>query len=323
MFKLGGNYIDLIIILVLFYFATEAWRHGFWVILADFISFLGSILISLSFYKYASLFLRSNFSLSNSVSNALGFLATAIITEGILGFILAKFLHKVPEKLREHPLLKIAATIPAIGEGLILIAFILTLAVAFPIRSSIKADIVRSRLGSVILEKTVVVERSVNEIFGGVIEDSLTYLTVKPGSRESISVPTQSNNLKTDTEGAREMFSLINKERNKLGTPELIWNEKTAKISENYATYMWENHYFGHVSLDGKDVGDRLKEAKINYSVAGENLALAPTVISAHNGLMSSQGHRENILDIKFTKVGIGVIDNGIYGKIFVQVFTD
>lgn len=320
---LRGNYIDLIIILVLFYFATEAWRHGFWVILIDFISFLGSILISLSFYKYASIFLRSNFSLSNSISNALGFLATAIITEGVLGFILAKFLHKVPEKLREHTLLRIAAMIPAIGEGLVLIAFILTLAVAFPIRPSIKTDIVRSRLGGVILAKTVGVERLVNEVFGGVIEDSLTYLTVKPGSRESVSLPTSSNNLKVDEESAKEMFSLINKERNKLGIPELTWNEKIAKISENYAIYMWENHYFGHVSLDGKDVGDRLKEAKINYSVAGENLALAPTVISAYNGLMSSQGHKDNILNTEFKKVGIGVMDNGIYGKIFVQVFTD
>lgn len=320
---LKGNYIDLIIILVLFYFATEAWRHGFWVILVDFVSFLGSILISLSFYKYAALFLRSNFSLSNSVSNALGFLATAIITEGILGFILAKFLHKVPEKLRERTFLKIAAVIPAIGEGLILIAFILTLAVAFPLRPSIKADIVKSRFGAVILTKTVGVEKSVNEIFGGVIQDSLTYLTVKPGSRESISVPTQSNNLKADTEGAREMFSLINKERSKLGIKELVWNEEIALISQTYATYMWENHYFGHIALDGKDVGDRLRQGNINYSVAGENLALAPTVITAHNGLMSSQGHKENILNAEFKKIGIGVVDNGIYGKIFVQAFTD
>ncbi|MCX6706006.1 MAG: CvpA family protein [Candidatus Woesebacteria bacterium] len=320
---LKGNYIDLIIILVLVYFATEAWRHGFWVILVDFISFLGSILISLSFYKYVALFLRSNFSLGSSISNALGFLATAVITEGILGFVLAKFLHKVPEKLREHTLLKIAAMIPAVGEGLILIAFILTLAVAFPLRPSVKSDIVRSRLGGVILAKTVVIEKSVNEIFGGVIEDSLTYLTVKPGSSERVSLPTVSNNLKADTESAKEMFSLVNQERNKLGISELIWNEKIAKISQNYATYMWENHYFGHVSLDGKDVGDRLKEAKINYSAAGENLARAPTVISAEGGLMNSEGHRDNILNTKFTKVGIGVIDNGIYGKIFVQGFTD
>ncbi len=320
---LKGNYIDLIIILVLIYFASEAWRHGFWVILVDFISFLSSILLSLSLYKYVALFLRSNFSLGSSISNALGFLSTAIIFEGILGFILARFIHKVPEKYREHTLLKIAAMIPAIGEGLILVAFILTLAVAFPIRPSIKSDIVSSRIGGVILAKTVVIEKSVNEIFGGVIDDSLTYLTVKPGSSEKVSLPASSNNLQVDTQAAKEMFSLLNKERNKLGIPELTWNGKLAVISQNYAAYMWENHYFGHVSPDSKDVGDRLNAAKINYSVAGENLALAPTTVSAEGGLMNSEGHRDNILNTRFNKVGIGVVDNGVYGKIFVQVFTD
>lgn len=320
---LKGNYIDLIIILVLIYFASEAWRHGFWVILVDFISFLGSILISLSFYKYIALFLRSNFSLSSSLSNAIGFLAMAVVTEGILGFILAQFLRLIPKKLRENILLRMAAVIPAIGEGFILIAFILTLAVAFPIKPEIKSDIVRSRLGGEILAKTVTLEKTVSEIFGGVIEDSLTYLTVKPGSRETISVPTASNDLRADTESAKEMFGLVNNERNKLGITQLIWSDKIAKVAQDYAFYMWRNHYFGHISLDGKDVGDRLKAAGINYSVAGENLALAPTVITAEGGLMNSQGHRENILNTEFKKAGIGVVDNGIYGKIFVQVFTD
>ena len=323
MFKFSGNYIDLIIILVLVYFATEAWRHGFWVILVDFVSFLGSILFSLSFYKYVSLFLRSNFSLSSSVSNALGFLATAIITEGVLGFILAKFLHKVPEKLREHTLLKIAAVIPAIGEGLILIAFILTLAVAFPIRPSIKADIVKSKIGGVIIAKTVVIERSVNEIFGGVIEDSLTYLTVKPGSREKILLTVERQELKVDEKSEAEMFALLNKERKKLGIEELVWNPEIVVVARAHARDMWERKYFGHVSPEGKDVGERLAKAGIAYEVAGENLALAPTVATAHMGLMNSEGHRDNILNTEFTKVGIGVVDNGIYGKIFVQAFTD
>lgn len=320
---LKGNYIDLIIILVLAYFASEAWRHGFWVILIDFISFLGSILLSLSFYKNIAFFLRSNFSLSNSISNAIGFLAMAVVTEGILGFILAQLIHKVPEKLKENTLLRVVAMIPAIGEGLVLIAFILTLAVAFPIRPGVKSDIVRSRIGGVILAQTVALEKTVGEIFGGVIEDSLTYLTVKPGSSETVSIPSASGDLKADPESSREMFGLVNNERNKLGIPLLIWNDKIAKVAQDYAFYMWRNHYFGHFSLDGKDVGDRLNAANIGYSVAGENLALAPTVITAHSGLMNSQGHRDNILNTQFKKAGIGVVDNGIYGKIFVQVFTD
>ena len=59
------------------------------------------------------------------------------------------------------------------------------------------------------------------------------------------------------------------------------------------------------------------------YDSAGENLALAPTLEIAHQGLMNSQGHRENILSPDFHKIGIGVIDGGIYGKMFVQEFTN
>jgi uncharacterized protein YkwD len=86
---------------------------------------------------------------------------------------------------------------------------------------------------------------------------------------------------------------------------------------------MWERKYFSHISPEGEDVGDRLDRHNINYFYAGENLALAPTTQTAHNGLMNSEGHRRNILEPQFRSVGIGVIDNGVYGKIFVQVFTD
>ncbi len=320
---LKGNYIDLIIILVLLYFATEAFRHGFWIILVDFISFLGSIVFSFWSYKFVVLFLKSNFSLSSSISNAAGFLLVAIISESILSFLLAKLLTKLPERYWKNKIIKFFAVIPALGEGLILIAFILTLTIATPLKPSIKRDVVSSKIGSYILKKAVGVEKSINEIFGGVIEDSLTYLTVKPGSKEKVSIDSPSGNLTVDEETARQMLELVNSERRKLGIRELNWSDRITKVSEDYARYMWENHYFGHVSPDGKDVGDRLTSSKIKYQIAGENLALAPTLQTAHTGLMNSQGHRENILNKDFSRIGIGVVDNGIYGKIFVQVFAD
>jgi len=43
----------------------------------------------------------------------------------------------------------------------------------------------------------------------------------------------------------------------------------------------------------------------------------------AMQGLMNSPGHRANILSPSFHKVGIGVLDAGIYGEMFVQEFTD
>jgi uncharacterized protein YkwD len=66
-----------------------------------------------------------------------------------------------------------------------------------------------------------------------------------------------------------------------------------------------------------------MDKAKIKYSQAGENLALAPDVEIAHNGLMNSPGHRANILTPEFKKVGIGCLAGGTHGKMFSQEFTN
>lgn len=321
--SLNGNWVDLVIILILIYFASEAWRHGVWVILADFVSFLGALLVALRAYKFIASFLRSNFSLSHSLSNALGFLITAIILEALFGYILGHVLTRLPKKYWQNKWSRFLALLPAVGEGLVLIAFILTLILGLPVRPVLKADVTDSKIGSYILRQTSGAERFVNEIFGGVIEDSLTYLTIKPGSKESIPITVERVELSVDTVSETEMFALINKERRERGRAELSWAPEIVPVARAHARDMWERKYFSHYSPEGDDVGDRLDRAGIRYSLAGENLALAPTVATAHHGFMSSEGHRANILEPKFRRVAVGVIDNGVYGKMFVQVFVD
>jgi len=321
--SLNGNWIDLIIIVVCAFFVAEGFRVGFWVMLADFASFLGSLLISLKTYTLISGLLKDNFSLSRSLSNAIGFLATAIIVEFLLGYIFARTIKTLPKKLLKLKKINLLSVIPAIGEALVLLSFILILLISFPINPSIKKDITDSKIGGYLVNRTVVVETKLKNVFGGIIEDSLTYFTVKPGSRESIPLSTQTQELKVDEVSEVEMFKKVNEERRKRGITELEWDQNAVPVARTHARDMWERSYFGHVSPEGEDVGDRLDKKKVEYTFAGENLALAPTVQTAHNGLINSEGHRENILEPRFNKIGIGVIDNGFYGKMFVQVFTD
>jgi len=317
------NWVDFLILIILLFFISEAGRVGFWVIMADFVSFLGSLLISLRGYQYAALILRSNFSLPHSVSNALGFLFTAIVVETVLGYLLVTAIKKIPNKYWKVWWNKFLAVLPAIGEGLVLISFLLTLIVSLPVNPRLKSDVSKSRIGSYLVTQTAGIEKGLNEIFGGVIEDSLTYLTIKPGSRESIPLNLDSRTLSIDETSETEMFKRVNEERTKKGIRVLAWDSEIVPVARAHATDMWERSYFSHVSPDGKDVGDRLDNKGVTYNFAGENLAMAPNLIMAHNGLMNSEGHKANILEPEFSKVGIGVIDNGIYGKMFVQVFTD
>ncbi|MBL7036705.1 CvpA family protein [Candidatus Microgenomates bacterium] len=319
--NLNGNYVDLIILFVFIYFATEAFRHGFWVIMADFMAFLSSLILALRFFKPVSIILKNNFNLTYSISDAIGFLISAILIESLLAFLLGHLIHKLPTKLKKHKFNKLLGVVPAFGEGIILVSFFLTLAIALPIKPVIKNDVTNSKIGSFLLEKTVGVENVVNSIFGGVINDSLTYLTIHPESGESIDLEVDSFNLQKDEQAEKKLFEKVNSERKKLAIEELSWNPEVVQVARDHGSDMWNRKYFSHFSLQGDSVSDRLKEGGVDYVLAGENLALAPTTMTAHTGLMNSEGHRQNILDPNFKKLGIGVIDNGVYGKMFVQIF--
>jgi uncharacterized protein YkwD len=319
----NGNWVDLVIAFVVLFFIFEGLRSGFWAMLVDFFAFLTSLLLSLRLYLYSAAFLRANFDLGRSLSNALGFLLTAIVLEATLGFLLALLLTSLPEKLREAKWSRLASIVPAVGEAIVLIAFVLTLVVSFPVSPGIKKDVSDSEIGGYLIQKTSGIEARLSEVFGGVIEDSLTYFTIQPGSTQRVEISVEKQVLRVDEEAETQMFDLVNEERKKRGVAELTWRSEVVPIARNHAQDMWERKYFGHVSPEGQDVGGRLDEAGVSYTFAGENLALAPTVTTAHNGLMNSEGHRENILEERFTHMGIGVIDNGVNGKMFVQVFTD
>ena len=286
----NGNWIDLVILLVFVFFVLESFKAGFWVMLADFAAFLGSLFLALTTYGYVSEFLRANFALTRSVAHALGFLFTAVISEALLGILFAKALTKVPEKFHKLKWDKFIATIPAVGEATVLISFILTLILSFPVLPQIKTDITNSKVGGFLVEKTSGVEARLGEVFGGIIEDSLTYFTIRPGSAESIPLEVEVGELTVDTEAEGAMLALVNEERRKAGVPELLWRENVVPVARNHARDMWERKYFSHYSPDGEDVGDRLEEGGVSYSFAGENLALAPTTKTAHTGLMNSEG---------------------------------
>ncbi|MGH2806104.1 MAG: CvpA family protein [Actinomycetota bacterium] len=121
-------------------------------------------------------------------------------------------------------------------------------------------------------------------------------------------------------EGERQMLAGINEERAERGLDPLQWCDECADVARRHSKDMYRNGYFSHVAPDGTDPFERMRRAGIPYDSAGENLAIAPTVQEAHDGLMRSPDHRENILRREFDEVGIGIY-RGPYGFMCTQVF--
>ncbi|SET16502.1 Cysteine-rich secretory protein family protein [Oceanobacillus limi] len=108
-----------------------------------------------------------------------------------------------------------------------------------------------------------------------------------------------------------QLFDLTNATRVKHGLPVLEWDEAVRATARNHSTDMADNNYFSHTNLEGLSPFDRLKEDEIAFRTAGENLASGQSSsIFAHEGLMNSIGHRENILNPDFQFLAVGVSFN-------------
>lgn len=109
----------------------------------------------------------------------------------------------------------------------------------------------------------------------------------------------------------QEMLNEINQAREEHGLDSIVLSDELNDLGQEHSQDMKDNDYFSHINLEGESPDDRRIAAGITTAV-GENLALDVSIKFAHEGLMRSAGHRDNILDPAWERVGIGVVnDNG------------
>ncbi|GAB2555409.1 CAP domain-containing protein [Gracilibacillus alcaliphilus] len=105
-----------------------------------------------------------------------------------------------------------------------------------------------------------------------------------------------------------QLFDLTNAARVKFDQPVLEWYEPAQPTAQHHSQDMADQNYFSHNNLDGETPFDRLEADGISFRMAGENLAAGqPSSIYAHQGLMNSEGHRNNILHSDFRQMAVGV----------------
>ncbi|WP_260412527.1 CAP domain-containing protein [Alkalihalobacillus sp. TS-13] len=124
------------------------------------------------------------------------------------------------------------------------------------------------------------------------------------------------------TADEQQMVDLVNQEREKAGLKPLEVDPELTKMARAKSKDMIDNNYFSHDSPTYGSPFDMMKQFGIEYNTAGENIAGNSSVEGAHTSLMNSDGHRKNILGSQYTKIGIGIVDGGPYGKMFSQEFT-
>lgn len=319
----GFNLIDLIMVIVLVFYAIEGYSEGFVVAFLDFISFIASFILGLKFYYLIASLLVKFLSIPQGFADAAGFFLIFFIGEIIINLILRFFSSKIPKKIFMSKANSYLGFIPGILSAVVLLSFIFTLIISLPFSPFLKNLIVSSKFGDFLVLRTAGFESNLNNIFGKAINETLNFLTIEPQSNDFVNLNFKVSRVDFSPIDEEKMLQMINKERTSRNLPPLASDQALTKVAREHSKDMFIKGYFSHYTPSGLSPFDRLAEDNIGFTYAGENLAMAPSVELAMQGLMNSQGHRENILSPNFTKAGIGVADGGIFGKMFSQEFTD
>jgi uncharacterized protein YkwD/uncharacterized membrane protein required for colicin V production len=318
------NWIDLVVLAISAYYLVDGWKHGFIPLLANLLSFLGSLWLAVHFHTPVGNFMVAKFGLTQTWSGVIGYLVVAIITQFILEEIFLYAFGFLPEKLKASKINRWLGSLISLINGLVIIAFVLLLILALPLRGSVHNDIRTSRLGSVLVRMAEQYGGSAASSVEDIGKQAIKFLTVEPGSNERIPLDIPSTiTLTADAQAESRMVALVNSERTKRGIAPLSVDARMTTVAEGKSRDMFTRRYFSHTDPDGKNAADRMDKAGISYTVVGENLAYAPDTETAHEGLMNSEGHRENILDARFHRIGVGVINSSTYGMMFTQLFAD
>ncbi|MDA8228174.1 MAG: CAP domain-containing protein [Desulfitobacterium hafniense] len=118
------------------------------------------------------------------------------------------------------------------------------------------------------------------------------------------------------------MIDMVNKERTAAGLKPLAADLRLVAVARAKANDMKVNNYFDHTSPTFGSPWAMMTKVGISYKWAGENIAGNKSVAGAMSNWMNSAGHRANILDPKFTHIGVGMAYGSAYGNLYVQEFA-
>ncbi len=107
------------------------------------------------------------------------------------------------------------------------------------------------------------------------------------------------------------LFQSINAERAAAGLPALSWNPTLTQAARQHALTMRSQQAISHQFQGEPGLVDRAATAGSHFSRVSENVATSASVLEMHTALMTSQHHRENILDPQVNSIGIAVVVSG------------
>lgn len=322
------TFLDIAIVAVLALCALHGLRQG----LLTGAAHLGVLLLSgvagLKMYRPLGELLMQYTPLPAGLANLAAIVGVFIVTYWFLTLLVDAVLGPLRFSTRIVPPLRLADRLGGaflgVFTGGVILALLVSLLGLFPVMPPVQKEIERSFLAARLSTAVGAALPRIEPLLGQAKQDTALFVGRTSEDQPSWQFRFPSDLSLAASERLEErMLEQVNEERASHGLPALAMDDELREVARQHSREMFELGYIGHESPVSGTPLDRLLSSGVSFLAAGENLAYAPSIEVAHEGLMNSEGHRRNILSPAFSRVGIGVIDGGLYGKMFTQVFAD
>lgn len=321
------NWVDWLVLVALGLYVVAGTRRGFVMGALDLVGMIVSLGVAIWGYRQAAELLEGLFDIPSAVAILGSFLGLVILAQIVYSAVVNLLFHL------SRPMLGLLGPLafvdrglgvfPGLVKGLIFATLGLLPFALYPLLPQVSAAIERSSVGSRLVVAAVEAAPELESLLGRDLNEGLSFLT-PPQTDEGMRINFGPlGQLEPDPVAEQEMLELVNQERAREGLDPLGFDDELRDVARAHSMEMFTEGYFAHTSPNTGTPFDRMRSAGIRFVLAGENLAYAPNVEIAHEGLMNSPGHRANILRPEFGKVGIGVIKSDFRGSMFSQEFTN
>ncbi len=317
------NYVDVILLVVIALAIWAGWKKGFILGTVNLLVWIGSLLAGFIFYQQVGSLLQGFFPALGVWTLPLSFFITILFARILLSLVFNSFLRRTTDKTHSHGANRALGIIPGVINGLIYATIVVALLLGIPLMNQLSSKAKESKLVNSLAVNVGWIDDKLSPIFDDAVKQTLSRKTVQPETDETVDLNFKVTDAKPRPDLEAKMLQLVNAERVQRGLNPLAPDPEITPVARAHSQDMFSRGYFSHYTPEGKDPFDRMKAAGIKYYSAGENLALGQTLRICHEGLMNSPGHRANILNPSYGRLGIGILDGGAYGLMISQEFRN
>lgn len=317
------NWVDIVLAIIFLLALWAGWYRGFILGSMDLLGWAASFTLGYMYYAKAANLISRFFPSLGAWLLPVSFLSVLLIARLLFSLISSLITRNISENAHSSGINRFLGLVPGAITGWICAVILSALLLALPLRDSITEETRESKLAGKLAIQSEWANKKLAPVFDEAVRQTMNSLTVHPSSDETVSLHFKYDHPQVRPFLEIQMLELVNKEREKAGLKPLKADPEIAQVARAHSKDMFARGYFAHMNPDGKNPFDRMRAANIQFTAAGENLALAQTVEIAHTNLMNSPGHRANILNPAFGRLGIGILDGGFYGLMISQEFRD